>query len=191
LLIPGLKGSVFWADDRIVAKRGIRVTATAIGSQETLFADSAFLQTALRTKALYSFFDQWRVIGRADVGATLINDVHDLPPSLRYYAGGDQSVRGYGYKTIGPTDADGNVLGGKDLLTYSIELERSLFDEWSGAVFYDSGAAMNSFASIALHSGAGVGVRWNGVFGQIRLDVAKALDEEGAWRIHFTMGADL
>lgn len=191
LLIPGVKGSVFWADDRIVAKRGIRITASAIGSEETLFADAAFLQTSLRTKALYSFFDQWRVIGRADVGATLINDVYDLPPSLRYYAGGDQSVRGYGYKTIGPTDADGKVLGGKDLLTYSLELERSLFDEWSGAVFYDSGAAMNSFSNIALHSGAGVGVRWNGVFGQIRLDVAKALDEEGAWRIHFTMGADL
>lgn len=191
LLIPGLKGSVFWADDRIVAKRGIRITASAIGSQETLFADAAFLQTSLRTKAIYSFFDQWRVIGRADVGSTLVNDVFALPPSLRYYAGGDQSVRGYGYKTIGPTDADGTVLGGKDLLTYSMELERSIFDEWSGAVFYDSGAAMNTFSNIDLHSGAGVGVRWNGVFGQIRLDLAKALDEGGSWRIHFTMGADL
>lgn len=77
------------------------------------------------------------------------------------------------------------------MLTYSVELERTLFDAWSGAIFYDSGTAMNSFSNIKLHSGAGIGVRWSGVFGQIRLDLARALDEEGSWRIHFTMGADL
>jgi translocation and assembly module TamA len=191
LLIPGVKGSIFWADDRIVTKQGLRLTATAIGSEETVLADTNFVQATLRAKGIYTFWDQWRIIGRSDIGTTLVDDIDDLPPSLRFYAGGDQSVRGYGYKTIGPTDADGNLLGGKNLLTYSMELERSLFDEWSGAVFYDSGSAMNSFSQVTLHSGAGVGLRWNGVFGQIRLDLAKSLDEEGAWRIHFTMGADL
>lgn len=191
LIIPGIKGSLFWADDRIVTKRGIRFTATAIGSEDSILADTTFLQTTLRTKAIYSFLEQWRILGRAEIGTTLIDDIYDLPPSLRFYAGGDQSVRGYGYKKIGPTDAQGNVLGGKNLLTYSAELERSLFDEWSGAIFYDSGAAMNTFSNISFHSGAGIGIRWNGVFGQIRLDLARSLDEEGAWRIHFTMGADL
>ncbi|WP_319586571.1 outer membrane protein assembly factor [uncultured Desulfobulbus sp.] len=191
LVIPGLKGSVFWADDRITTKRGIRFTATAIGSEENVLADTTFLQTSLRTKAIYTPFDQWRVLGRAEIGTTLVDDIYDLPPTLRYYAGGDQSVRGYGYKKIGPVDSEGNVVGGKNLLTYSVELERSLFEEWSGALFYDSGTAMNTFSNITLHSGAGIGVRWSGVFGQIRLDLAKALDEEGSWRIHFTMGADL
>ena len=191
LFIPGLKGSVFWADDRITTKRGIRFTATAIGSEETLLADTSFLQTTLRTKAIYTLFDQWRCIGRADIGTTLVEDISDLPPTLRYYAGGDQSVRGYGYKSIGPVDAEGNTIGGKDLLVYSVELERSLFDAWSGAVFYDSGTAMDSFSNITLHSGAGVGVRWSGVFGQIRFDLAKALDKESTWHIYFTMGADL
>ncbi len=191
LIIPGVKGSVFWADDRIATKRGIRLTASAIGSEETLLADTSFAQLTLRTKAIYTFFDQWRIIGRSDIGTTLVDDLDDLPPSLRYYAGGDQSVRGYGYKKISPKDADGNLLGGKNLFTYSVELERSLFDQWSGAVFYDSGTATNSFSALTLRSGAGVGLRWNGVFGQIRLDLAKALDEEGAWRLHFTLGADL
>jgi translocation and assembly module TamA len=191
LFIPGLKGSVFWADDRIATKRGIRLSATVIGSEETLLADTTFVQASLRTKAIYTLFDQWRCIGRADIGTTLVDDIYDLPPALRFYAGGDQSVRGYGYKQIGPVDADGNVLGGKNILTYSVELERTLFDAWSGAIFYDSGTAMNSFSDITLHSGAGIGVRWSGVFGQIRLDLARALDEEGSWRIHFTMGADL
>jgi len=191
LFIPGLKGSVFWADDRITTKRGIRFTATVIGSEETVLADTSFLQTTLRTKGIYTLFDQWRLLGRAEIGTTLVDDIYALPPTLRYYTGGDQSVRGYGYKKIGPVDVDGNIVGGKDLLTCSAELERSLFDAWSGAIFYDSGTAMNDFTNVTLHSGAGVGLRWNGVFGQIRLDVAKALDEEGTWRIHFTMGADL
>ena len=191
LIVPGFSGSVFWADDRITTQRGIRITATVIGSNETLLANASFVQPTLRAKAIYSFFDKWRLLGRGEIGTTLISDISALPPTLRYYAGGDQSVRGYGYKKIGPTDAHGNVIGGKNLLTYSVELERSLFDAWSGAIFYDSGAATNDFSTMTLRSGAGIGLRWNGVFGQIRLDLARALDERGSLRIHFTMGADL
>ncbi|NLX18601.1 MAG: outer membrane protein assembly factor [Desulfobulbus sp.] len=191
LFIPGIKGSLFWADDRIATKKGLRLTASVSGSEDTILADTSFVQAALRAKAIYSFSDLWRGIGRADIGTTVVDDIQKLPPSLRYYAGGDQSVRGYGYKKIGPTDAEGNNIGGKNILTYSIELERTLFDAWSGAVFYDSGAAMNTFSHVSMRSGAGLGLRWNGIFGQVRLDVAKALDDGGSWRIHFTMGADL
>lgn len=192
LVIPGVKGSVFWADDRIATTRGLRITTSLIGSGAGVLADTSFLQAAVHAKGLYTFFDKWRFIGRADLGTTLTDDIYGLPPSLRYYAGGDQSVRGYGYKKISPTDAAGNVIGDKNLLTYSLELERVLFDEWRGAVFYDSGSVMNSFSKFSLQSGAGIGVRWNAPFGQIRLDLAKALDDEtNSWRIHFTMGADL
>ena len=192
LIIPGVKGSVFWADDRIATTRGLRITTSLIGSGAGALADTSFLQAAVHSKGIYTFFEKWRFIGRADLGTTLTDDIYGLPPSLRYYAGGDQSVRGYGYKTISPTDAAGNVIGGRDLFTYSLELERVLFNEWRGAVFYDSGTVMNSFSNFSLQSGAGIGVRWNAPFGQIRLDLAKALDDENnSWRIHFTMGADL
>ncbi len=192
LLIPGVKGSVFWADNPLVTTRGLRVSASLKGSEESALATTSFLQSAVRTKGIYSFFDTWRWIGRADLGATLTDDIDALPPSLRYFAGGDQSVRGYGYKKIGPKDAEGNIIGGKNLLTYSLELERTLFDEWSAGIFYDSGTAMNTFSNLNLQSGAGIGVRWNAAFGQIRLDLAKPLDDESnSWRIHFTMGADL
>lgn len=190
-LIPGLKGSLIWADDRITTKRGIRFTATLIGSEDQVLADTSFLQFSLRSKAIYSFSDNWRILGRGEFGTTLVDDIYDLPPSLRFYAGGDQSVRGYGYKKIGPRDKDGNVIGGKDLLTWSLELERNLFDDWSAAVFYDSGAVSNDFSQLSFESGTGAGLRWNGVFGQVRLDVARALDDQGSWRIHLTMGADL
>lgn len=190
-LIPGIKGALVWADDRIATTRGLRITATVLGSTESLLADADFLQTTLQAKGIYSFGDQWRLIGRSEIGTTLVDDISSIPPSLRFYAGGDQSVRGYGYKKIAPSDGEGNLLGGRNLLTYSLEVERVLYEQWSGAVFYDSGMVSDTFAGNTMHSGAGVGLRWNGIFGQVRLDLAKALDENGSWRIHFTMGADL
>ncbi|MDD2466872.1 MAG: autotransporter assembly complex protein TamA [Desulfobulbus sp.] len=190
-IIPGIKGTIFWTDDRISTDRGLRLAASVIGSEKGVMGDADFIQASLHAKGIYRLFDTWRIIGRSEIGTTLVDDIYDLPPTLRFYAGGDQSVRGYGYKQIGPTDSDGNLLGGKDLFIYSVELERNLYEEWSGAVFYDSGTATNSFTDITMHSGAGVGLRWNGVFGQVRLDLAKALDEGGSWQIHFTLGADL
>lgn len=191
LIIPAVKGSLYWADDRIVTKRGLRLTASLLGSEESALGDTSFLQAAVRAKGIWSFGEQWRLIGRADWGTTVVDDIVELPPSLRYYAGGDQSVRGYGYRKIGPTNAEGQIIGGKNLFVYSLEIERTLFDEWSGAVFYDCGGVSDTFSQVTMKSGAGVGVRWNAPFGQVRLDLAKAIDDAGTWRIHFTIGADL
>jgi len=189
--IPGVKTTLFWADDRISTDQGIRISAEIIGSEKGMLGDADFLQGTLSAKGIYRFLEDWRVIGRAEIGTTLVDDIYSIPPSLRFYTGGDQSVRGYAYKEISPTDTEGNLVGGKDMLTYSIELERKLYKAWSGAAFYDSGTTMNSFSDFTMHSGAGVGLRWSGIFGQVRLDLAKALDESGSWRIHFTLGADL
>ena len=71
-------------------------------------------------------------------------------------------------------------------------VERELFDQWSAAVFYDAGSAMNSFTDLQMKEGAGVGIRWNAPFGQVRLDLARAIDDGGnSWRVHLTLGADL
>jgi translocation and assembly module TamA len=122
----------------------------------------------------------------------VVDDLDDLPLSLRFFAGGDQSVRGYGYKKIGPADREGNIVGGRYLFTWSLELERELFDQWSAAVFYDAGSAMNSFTDLTMKEGAGAGIRWNAPFGQVRLDLARAIDDGGnSWRVHLTLGADL
>ncbi|MGD9950256.1 MAG: autotransporter assembly complex family protein [Desulfobulbus sp.] len=190
-IMPGIQGSVFWAKDRILTDKGLRLTGKFFGSEKNVLGDADFIQFDLQAKGIYRFSENWRIIGRTELGATLLDSIYNLPPSLRFYAGGDQSVRGYGYKQIAPTDSEGNILGAKNILTYSLELERKLYKAWSGAVFYDSGTAMNSFTDLSMHSGAGVGLRWSGIFGQVRLDLAKALDEDGSWRIHFNLGADL
>ena len=115
----------------------------------------------------------------------------DLPPSLRFYAGGDQSVRGYGYRELGPEDSSGVVVGGQYLLEGSIEIERRLTSIWSVAAFYDVGNAFDDIDADLKH-GAGVGIRLILPFGRIRMDVASALsDADHPFRIHLTVGADL
>lgn len=192
LLKPGIRSTWRLADDRLKTKNGIRVTVDLTGSSEDVVSDATFLQASLSAKAILTFFKQWRVIGRFQLGGTLVDSLSELPPSLRFYAGGDQSVRGYAYKSIGPTDSAGNVIGARHLVAYSLELERKLFGNWSAAIFFDSGDAPDALTDLRMKNGAGVGIRWNAPFGQVRLDVADAISEgKSSWRIHFTVGADL
>ncbi|GAB4334885.1 MAG: autotransporter assembly complex family protein [Desulfobulbaceae bacterium] len=192
LLRPGITVTWRLADDRLRTTDGMRLSLDVSGASREIVSDVSFLQAAIRGKGIVTFLPEWRLIGRFQFGATLIDDMADLPPSLRYYAGGDESVRGYGYKSIGPTDGEGNVLGASHLLTWSVELERTLFGNWSAAVFFDSGDATDSLVELKMRRGAGAGLRWNAPFGQVRLDVANAVGEGGGgWRIHFNVGADL
>jgi len=192
LLMPGLRTTWRFADDRLATRRGIRFTLDLTGADRNVLSDATFLQAQLASKAVYAFFEDWRFIGRFQLGTTLIDNIYDLPPSLRFYTGGDQSVRGYAYKSIGPEDKEGNVIGGRNLVNYSVELERILFDNWSAALFFDSGDSFNSVPDLAMQYGAGAGIRWSAPFGQIRLDIATPLSEGGgSWRIHFNVGADL
>lgn len=190
LLTPGVKATLRIADNRLVTRHGISLAATVTGGHDQVVSDTTFLQGMLAGKAITTPMDNWRLIGRCELGSTATDDIYDLPPSLRFYAGGDQSVRGYGYKRIGPKDAAGNVIGGRYLFTYSLEVERSLSEQWAAALFFDSGTAFNSFSNVSMQSGAGGGIRWKASFGQIRVDVARQV-EENSWRLHLTIGADL
>lgn len=192
LVTPGIKTTWRLADNRLKTKRGVRLTLNLTGADQNVFSDTTFLQGSVSSKAIFAFLDGWRLIGRCQLGGTMVDNIYDLPPLLRFYAGGDQSVRGYAYKSIGPQDSQGNVLGGRYLAAYSVEVERTIVENWSAALFFDSGDAFNSLPEVAMQHGGGVGIRWELPFGQVRLDIAKALNgEEGAWRIHFTVGADL
>jgi translocation and assembly module TamA len=192
LFIPGLKTTYRLADDRLVTRRGIRATINLSGAHRELLSDASYVQGSLAAKGIYALVSGWRAIGRFQLGGTLVDEFFELPPSLRFYAGGDQSVRGYAYKSIGPRDAFGNIIGGRFLLAWSAELEKKLSERWSAAVFVDSGDAPDNLTELAMKTGAGIGLRWNAPFGQIRLDLASAVSEGAdSWRIHFNVGADL
>ena len=191
LLIPSLGGGFIFADDILDTKMGLQASIDLLGAAEGLLADATFLQTTVSGKAIVSPLDQWRVIGRGSLGVTIVDAIDSLPPSLRFYTGGDSSIRGYKYKSIGTKDSSGAVIGGRYLVVGSVELERILTDRWSIAGFWDVGSATDDL-KLDFFQGAGMGVRFRLPFGQVRLDLASAVSEDGyPIRIHFTVGGDL
>lgn len=191
LLLPGISWTYYLGEERVYTRLGARAALDLRGASENLASDVSLAQARFQIKGIFPVSNFGRVITRGEIGATRIGDFDQLPASLRFFAGGDQSVRGYAYNTLGPRDALGNVIGGRHLLVGSVEYEQHLTGNWSAAVFYDAGNALDNFTD-PLERGAGIGVRWRSPIGQIRLDAASAVSApERPWRIHLTIGPDL
>lgn len=191
LLVPSLKAGMVLADDVLYTKNGLQASVGFLGAVKGVVSDVSFLQATINGKAIVSPFVDWRVIGRGSLGATLVDSIDALPPSLRFYTGGDSTIRGYSYKSIGTKDSSGTVIGGRYLVVGSIELERVITENWSLATFWDAGTATDDL-SLDFSQGAGAGIRYRLPFGQVRLDVASGFTEEGSpFRVHLTVGGDL
>jgi translocation and assembly module TamA len=195
MLMPYVNWSYVKADNRIYTLRGHKIQLGVRGALSDVGSNVSFLQTRLKGIWIQKILKNGRVIARGDIGYSIISllegEFHDLPPSIRFFAGGDRSVRGYDYETLGPKNLEGQVIGGQNLLVGSFEYEHKILDKWSLATFYDVGNAFNGFSE-PLKLGAGFGVRWQSPVGLIRIDVATALREENyPVRLHITVGPDL
>ena len=149
---------------------------------------------------VFSPWDRHRVATRLELGAVTFSsrDRPDLAPSLSFFAGGNQSIRGYGYQSLGPEvevpigpdrETVSLVVGGDRLAVGSIEYQYYLRPEWRLGLFTDAGNAFNGsdFDPVV---GAGFGVHYISPVGPVRLDLANAISEGDGWRIHFTIGAE-
>ena len=190
--MPGLTFERIKADDLLRTRNGYRVNLEVRGAYEGLISTATMLQLRANAKGIHRFGEGGRVVARVDAGSTLGDGTLDLPVSLRFFAGGDNSVRGYAYKSLGPVDEEGDPVGGRHLLTGSIEYEHPVKgDDWWVAAFADGGNAFDT-DRIKLRAGYGVGVRWYSPIGRVRLDLAfPSDDKDDAWRLHFGLGADL
>jgi translocation and assembly module TamA len=193
LLLPGVRFSDDRYDNPLRPHRGFRYAFDLRGTHQLFGSDTTLLQFLAEGSYLLPL--PWRLAlhTRAKVGTTLGNDqLRDIPPSLRFFAGGDQSVRGYTYKSLGPRDAAGQVMGGTQLLVGSIELERAIFTEWGVSAFYDTGNAHNSFSGVKLFQGAGIGLHYYSPVGALNLSLAQPLGvDKLSLHIHFTVGFEL
>jgi translocation and assembly module TamA len=192
LIIPEVGWLRRRADDNIWIRDGYILNFEGRGSYEAVFSDVSFLQFRATAKGIKQLPWQWagRLIGRAELGLMTVSDFSQLPVSYRFFAGGDQSVRGYDYKEIGPTDASGAVLGGRYLGAFSIEYEQPVTETWGIAAFVDTGSVTDTF-NVAFKTGVGLGVRWHTLIGPLRVDFAVPLSEaQDAFRVHFSMGPE-
>ncbi len=189
-VLPGVRFSDNHYDSLIRPSRGFRYALDLRGTHRVLGSTTQLLQ--LIGEASHVLTLPWRLslMTGAKAGVTFFSDpLSDLPPSLRFFAGGDQSVRGYAYQSLGPRDALGNVVGGKHLMTGCVELQRALFEAWAVSVFYNAGNAFDSFADVTLFQAAGAGVHYYTPVGALNLSVARQINvDDPGYRIHFTVG---
>jgi translocation and assembly module TamA len=179
------------SDQPTFARRGYSYTLTVRGTPFDTLTDTRFGAADLEVKWLHAFGLDTRLILRGEVGAMAVDDFDLLPPELRFFSGGDRSIRGFGYEEIGSLNAAGDVIGGDRLAEGTVELERYFRRGFGAAVFVDAG---DSFLGedFRLHVGAGAGIRWKSPVGVLRLDLAypvKSVDSSG-WQIHFNIGPD-
>ncbi|HSB03717.1 MAG TPA: autotransporter assembly complex family protein [Thermodesulfobacteriota bacterium] len=192
LLMPGLRFSRRQYDDLIRPTRGYRFALETRGAAQAFGSDTNFLQLLFNGDMLIPLPLRFALFLRAQAGVTWSDPVEDLPPSVRFFAGGDQSVRGYAYQSLGPKDIFGNVTGGKHLLAGSIELEKPISKLFGIAAFYDVGNAFNSLNNVDLQQGAGMGIRLYTPVGPVRFDLARQVGvKDPKFRVHFTVGFQL
>jgi translocation and assembly module TamA len=190
LLVPGLRFSESRYDSLIRATRGYHYKLEARGTTQHFGSDVGFAQFLGNGDILVPLPQRVSVKVRGQAGATTMNgDFLDVPIPFRFFTGGDNSVRGYAYQSLGPKDARGDVVGGKHLLVGSIELERAIGENWGVAVFYDMGNAFDDMDTLEFAQGAGLGIRYYTPVGPIRLDIARQVGvSDPEYRVHFTVG---
>ncbi|TWI52765.1 autotransporter secretion outer membrane protein TamA [Pseudomonas duriflava] len=191
LLMPGVQYSYLRSDNRIDPSRGYRLQFGLSAAKEGILSDANMVHATALVRGLTTFGEGHRLLGRLQVGGNATNGYKKIPPSLRFFAGGDQSVRGYDYQTLSPENSDGDKIGGRYMIAGSVEYQYPLKDKWRLATFVDQGGAFNSLTTPDIKTSVGLGVRWVSPVGPIRVDLAHGLDEEGGIRLHFSMGSEL
>jgi translocation and assembly module TamA len=179
------------ADDPAFPRRGYSVRTRIEAGHEAVISSTTMLRLSVGGKLIVPVGRRIRLLARADVGRLFTPAFRRLPPTARFFAGGDQSVRGFRYQALGPLDEEANVIGGNSLLAGSAEVEFLPLERWGIAAFFDAGNALDGFEG-RLERGLGGGIRWLSPVGIIRLDAAFAISRDGSpFRLHFTIGPDL
>ncbi|MFT3897423.1 MAG: autotransporter assembly complex family protein [Thermomonas sp.] len=191
---PSLSAEYIDVDNRLAPRRGAGGTLMLRGGRGGSDYGTTFAQVDATAAWFHGFDADSRLIVRGELGHTFSGELLDLPPSLRFYAGGDRSVRGYGWHEIGPrieTDGGRYYTGASNVVTGSVEYERYFKGPWGAAVFVDSGSAFDG-KKPDMHTGIGIGLRWRSPVGPVRIDIARGLDDpDSPFTIGLNIGADL
>jgi translocation and assembly module TamA len=178
---------------------GFRQTYNIEGAHLDTGSDNSFFRLHGRWNYITTLKPNHRLVTRAELGAIYIDKDAQLAPSLRFYGGGDQSIRGFAYQSIGstiPSSSDPNiskpiVVGGTRLMIGSIEYQYYLNNKWRVALFSDGGSVANKGEFKPVYS-LGSGIHYISPVGAIKLDFAYGIDDDNKdWRIHINLGAEL
>jgi translocation and assembly module TamA len=184
-LIPNGRWIKLKSDDPMSPTKGYRINFSMRGASQATLGSCNFFQAYLQAQWLHSFRNTFRVIARAETGFMAIENTNNLPISLRFYAGGSQSVRGYHLNEIGSNES------GRTLAVGSLELQQRVYGNFYFSVFYDAGEVGPSYFS-GYQQGVGAGIVWHSPVGALALTVANAFSSPNhPILVQFSMGPEL
>lgn len=194
-LLPSIGGAWSTIKKETLLQEGVRVSLSLRGAHKTILSTTSMIQAEGRAKWIFPVTDVSRMILRGNLGSIVAGQFSEIPWNLRFFTGGDHTVRGFGYNSIGPQEQDLNgnliVVGGKYLVVGSVEFERKIYKNFGAAIFVDSGNAINKWGS-RLKTGAGFGIRYETPLGPLRLDIARPMMRgKQKPRLHLTFGMNL
>lgn len=180
------------ANDFFFPRRGYSLAFGLRFAPEGLLTETSFSQITADAKWIHRLGRNERLILRTSLGAMAVDDFDQLPPELRFFAGGDRSIRGFDYQELGSTNDAGKVIGGTYLTVLSAEVEHYFLPKYGVAVFVDGGDAFRT-GDFQMNIGAGIGARWRSPVGVVRLDIGKPVMSELRNKIsfHISIGPDL
>ena len=200
LVLPGYSLTYRNKDSELNISNGSYIQMLAQYGKEGFGSDIDFAKAVIEATLIRTFDDVHRISLRGEAGAIKTNSFDEVPTSLRFYAGGDQSVRGFDYREISPTadvidpetgELVTDSIGGKYLLTTSVEYAYRVADNWRVAAFVDAGTATNDTSTTLTYS-VGPGVHWLSPIGPVRLYVARGFaPDENTWQLHIMLGPEL
>jgi len=182
IVFPSLHWQIKKSDELLNPKNGYSVTLNFSGGSQKIIGDVDVIKSDVAFKWLYSLTDDARISLQGNVGILSTPDIFQLPPTLRFYAGGMQNLRGYSYQSVGP---------GKDLIIGSLDVQHRVYDKWWLGGFYDIGNVGDSFVH-DLKRDYGMLIERETPIGPIRVGIARAIDHnDNQWRFIFSMGPNL
>lgn len=194
LIMPGVSWAKTKSNNPIYPTLGYHLSLETRAASQALLSEADLLQLKFNGKGILPLGKKARILSRLQAGYNFVDDFTQLPSSLRFFAGGDNSIRGYEYESLGPEGSDGEVVGGEGVVVGSFEADYLFKPKWALAVFVDAGNAFE-VNDIQIKKSAGVGVRWRSPIGPVKVDVAFPVDEddddEDDFRIHFSLGPEL
>ncbi len=192
LFFPGMEVSRRKADDPIYPRRAYSWSADIRAASSHFGSDTSYGRLYLSGRLVRPLGKRVRYLLRAEYGALTVGNFDALPPSQRFYAGGEGSVRGYAYQKLSPPSGpEGESLGGRYVFTASAEVDVLLVGNYGAAFFVDEGNASNDPLPHP-KLGAGLGLRWKSPVGMIGIDLAHPFDEPGTnYRLYLSIGGEL
>jgi translocation and assembly module TamA len=174
-------------DNLIFPTQGYVFSTEIGGAAKAALSDQSFVRSYNHAIYFYPISKYDSLTVRGEIGIVIAPDRNGIPTDFLFRTGGDQSVRGYNYQSLGVADGSA-IVGGRYLSTASAEYTHWLTPKWGTAIFYDIGDAADTFSTLHPVAGYGVGARWRSPLGPLSLDLAygEAVD---SFHIHFSLGS--